>query len=145
MVITFLQSVLSTTPILFVQFGQRVGGAIDYNMQATAFKSSRIKGNVNYYNIDQFTSPFRKKMTSSDDEQELEPHNADPECNPCTLSCFDYFDCQKWKKEHVIPYEDHLFVNMTSSQYAFARTQYYYDRLNDLTEFWGFFPRSFLP
>ena len=30
-------------------------------------------------------------------------------------------------------------------QFALARTQYYYDRLDDLPNFWGFFPRTFLP
>ena len=28
---------------------------------------------------------------------------------------------------------------------AFARTKYYYDRLDGLQDFWGFFPRTYLP
>ena len=35
MVITFLESALSVTPILFVKFGQKAVGAIDYTMRAT--------------------------------------------------------------------------------------------------------------
>ena len=45
---------LQVTPILFVQYGQLFAGAIDYNMQATSYKSSRIKGNVNFYAQDPF-------------------------------------------------------------------------------------------
>lgn len=57
-IITFLESVLNVTPILFVQFGQKIGGAIDFTMEATVYESARIKGNVNYYAINQFESPF---------------------------------------------------------------------------------------
>ena len=46
--ITFLQSVLQVTPILYVQYGQTFAGAIDYNMRASA-DSARNKGNQNYY------------------------------------------------------------------------------------------------
>ena len=28
---------------------------------------------------------------------------------------------------------------------ALARTQYYYDHLTDMPDFWGFFPRIYLP
>ena len=61
MVITFLDSVLSSMPIIFVQFGQITGGAIDFNMYATTYMSARIQGNRNYYAIDPFNSPFEPK------------------------------------------------------------------------------------
>ena len=59
MVICFLESVLSCTPILFVKFGQKAVGAIDFTMYSTKTNSGYIRGNRNFYNIDPFNNPLQ--------------------------------------------------------------------------------------
>ena len=56
MVITFLESVLSCTPVLFVKFGQKAVGAIDYTMKSTLENTEYLDGNVNFYGINPFTN-----------------------------------------------------------------------------------------
>ena len=90
LVITFFESVLSATPILFVKFGQKAVGAIDYSMRSTTNNTSSIKGNVNFYNINPFTSPFHPAGEWSG----VWP---DPDYKPET----DFDNCkpQHWNKE----------------------------------------------
>ena len=158
MIIVFLESVLNMTPILFVQFGQVIGGAIDYNMQATTYNSARIDGNINYYNMNMFDSPFDPPPQPDEPDDPVDPDNPDNDdeylflrregddnCNPCTQDCYNQTACDEWKAQYVKPYDDHIWVNVTNSTYALARTSYYQDRLSDLDDFWGFFPRTFLP
>ena len=73
--------------------------------------------------------------------------NNDRNCQPCKIECFDFEACKKWFDDRVTKYDDHVEITKSdgSKSYVLARTQYYYDRLNDLPEFWGFFPRTFLP
>lgn len=48
-----LESVISITPILFVQMGQEEAGAIDFKM--TYSSSNLINGDVNFYAANPFT------------------------------------------------------------------------------------------
>ena len=98
MVITFLQSVLSVTPVIFVKFGQKAVGAIDFSMKSSLNDTSSIKGNVNFYNIDPFLSQYHpesqwlpendtiaKPTTETLLDQILAANDNDDEkeCNPC--------------------------------------------------------------
>ena len=43
-------------------------------------------------------------------------------------------------------YDDHLWINSTATgEMAWMRTKYFMDKLEGLDEFWGFFPRTYLP
>lgn len=55
-----LQSVMSVTPIMFVQMGQQEAGAIDFRFTYT--KSPYIKGNRNFYR----DNPFLLNATRPD-------------------------------------------------------------------------------
>jgi len=48
-----LESVISITPILFVQMGQEEAGAIDFRLTYDA--SSLVSGDVNFYAVNPFT------------------------------------------------------------------------------------------
>ena len=93
MVITFLESVLSCTPVLFVKFGQKAAGAIDYTMRSNTTAS--LTGNVNFYNVDPFNNPLRPVVASSATKTTLVPSNDDT-CNPCNPKCYDATGCQEW-------------------------------------------------
>lgn len=56
-VITFFQSVVSLTPILFVKFGQKTAGTVDIAIIPEA-KNYSIDGNVNWYDVDPFNDPY---------------------------------------------------------------------------------------
>ena len=131
-------------------------------MQATTYRSARIKGNVNYYNIDQFNNPFLPKpditviKPEPEDPPEPTPTPAptpdpdDPDadqCNPCNPNgeCFSREECIIWSRTYVQPYDDHVWLNISNTQMAFARTDYYYKHLDDMPDFQGFFPRTYLP
>ena len=114
MVITFLQSVLSCTPILFVKFGQKAVGAIDFTMKATTSDTSAIAGNVNYYDIDQFNNPYYPKSdwcnncqvvdtTTNDDvysDDPIDPDDpVDPEDPDEDKTSFKYCKPKTWDKQ----------------------------------------------
>ena len=43
-------------------------------------------------------------------------------------------------------YDDHVWINSTKTgEMVFMRSKYFADKLDDLDDFWGFFPRTFLP
>ena len=103
MVICFLESVLSCTPILFVKFGQKAVGAIDFTMFSTKSNSGYVKGNRNFYNIDPFNNPLQPPIPKASDANtqiaryqstlELAVDLGDEEdepCNPCrNKTCFN--------------------------------------------------------
>ena len=70
-------------------------------MQATTYRSARIKGNVNYYNIDQFNNPFLPKpditviKPEPDEPPAPEPVPIPDDCNPCNPNgeCFSKEGC----------------------------------------------------
>jgi len=51
-VVTMLQSVMSITPILFVQMGQNEAGAIDFRL--TYALSNYLEGDSDWYNVNPF-------------------------------------------------------------------------------------------
>jgi len=55
-IITMLESVISITPILFVQMGQEEAGAIDFKM--TYSPSNLVSGDVNFYAVDPFVMNY---------------------------------------------------------------------------------------
>lgn len=156
MVITFLESVLSCTPILFVKFGQKAVGAIDFTMRATAKNTGSIKGNVNFYNINQWDNPYNPSSdaTITPSVQLEDVPDVDPDVDPddktsfkyCKPKSWDATECQDYFKSHFWIYPDHVYFNTSSAgELALVRTKYYNERLEGLEGFWGFFPRTYLP
>ena len=93
MVITFLESVLTCVPLIFVKFGQRTVGTIDYSMHAANTTTSMIQANTNYYNVDPFNNPVWPEVEPTPESTPTLP-GAD-ECNPCTTDCFSATDCEE--------------------------------------------------
>ena len=154
MVICFLESVLTCTPILFVKFGQKAVGAIDFTMYSTKTNTGYVRGNRNFYNIDQFDNPLYPALAKADDtstkiarsqmtELPVDLGEEEP-CNTCRdKECFNITLCQN---KYVIVYEDHVLVNTSDdTQFSFARTPYFTKKLEGLDGFYGFFPRTYLP
>ena len=60
-------------------------------------KTSRVDGNVNFYAVNQFKSPFHKGVHSMKSVEEVQVVEAtEPECNPCSPACFDFVACDEW-------------------------------------------------
>ena len=64
MVITMLESVVDSAPILFVKLGQDNVGAIDFTLTSDSTTYKMVP--VNYYNIDPFVSLFAPPVPEDD-------------------------------------------------------------------------------
>ena len=64
MVITMLESVVDSAPILFVKLGQDNVGAIDFTLRTDSTSYTTLQ--LNYYNIDPFRGQFAPQIAQDD-------------------------------------------------------------------------------
>ena len=117
-------------------------------MRSTTNDTSSIKGNVNFYNINPFTSPFHPAgewngvWPDPDDKPETDFNN-------CKPKSWNKEKCKEWydNNEYFYLYDDHLWLNSTEigGEMSLIRTKYFSEKLIDMDNFYGFFPRTYLP
>ena len=139
MTITFFASTTAITPILFINNGQQAAGTIDIAILPTSKDSSYLKGNVNFYNINQFDNPFHP--TVEQDPQQA----AASDCQPCQSACFNRTECIEQVSKFVQVHESSIEIINGNFSMSLLRTDYFMDRLGGLEGYNGFFPRVLLP
>ena len=138
-IITMLESVISITPILFVQMGQEEAGAIDFKM--TYASSDLINGDVNFY----AANPFTLNYTYGEYEYVPLPLNA-----PGRVNSHAPMNKAKPLLKQVVPDINTFCVNegdhyIIDGSIPLLNFKWYNETLSNMPGFNGFASRTIYP
>ena len=114
-------------------------------LATTTGNSGSMDGNVNFYSINRFESPFHPVVTIDTSNETNDDDDCETHCNYGT-DCWDHVKCSLELSEYIEIYDDKLLLIIDEdTTIPFMRTNYYMSKLKGLDDFNGFFGRTFLP